>query len=319
VRHAATHTPEDALSSVGGELSSEHLPRLEFEKVLRADAAEIISAHEKAQIIHRGRNIDAAGDEVEVATRRVIRRKLPNSYYVGHGHIVDAQLNQSPQVDVVIADNSEAPILFATENGTEYFPYESVYAIGEVKSTYYRSRNDVEAFVNTVARIKSQLNREPTPPTYMGSGINMNFLHARLSANVPYRNPLFNFTILVKGGNEFRPDDLVELYASRPVKELPNIVCFLDRGVLVYGQIATGDGGQEFTLSPVPEWVPDPEPNSEERYRWVFNEFDPAVSFGNLYLTLLIHLSRSQLYSPDLMKYLHSFLSAGMGRYWTLT
>ena len=130
---------------------------LEFEKVLRADAAEIIAAREKAQIIHRGRDIDAAGDEVEVATRRVIRRKLPNSYYVGHGHIVDSELNQSPQLDVVIADNSAAPILFATENGTEYFPYEAVYAIGEIKSSYSRSRNYVETFADTVSRVKSRL------------------------------------------------------------------------------------------------------------------------------------------------------------------
>src|SRR4028118_18043 len=108
-------------ADTGETLSPGELPRLEFEKVLRADAAEIIAAGEKAQIIHRGRDIDAAGDEVEVATRRVIRRKLPSSYYVGHGHIVDAQLNQSPQLDVVIAYNSDAPILFATENRTGYY------------------------------------------------------------------------------------------------------------------------------------------------------------------------------------------------------
>ncbi len=298
-------------------MRSRTLPRLEFEKVLRADAAEIFAAREKAQIIHQGKDIDAAGDEVEMAVRRVIRRKLPNSYYVGHGHIVDSELTQSPQLDVIIADNSDAPILFATENGTEYFPYESVYAVGEVKSTYYRSRNEVEKFVNTVAHIKSKLNREPTPPTYMGSGINMDFPMARLSANVPYRNPLFSFMVFVKA-NDFRVEDVAQLYASRPVGELPNILCFLDSGVLVHLTLSMQDGGSVLILNPVPEWVKEPKLKPDERTGWFFNEHSPAVSFGHLYLTLMSHLQRTQLYSPDLMKYLQSFLNANLGRYWAL-
>ena len=242
-------------ADTGETLSPGELPRLEFEKVLRADAAEIIAAHEKAQIIHRGRDIDAAGDEVEVAARRVINRKLPTSYYVGHGHIVDSKLTQSPQLDVVIADNSDAPILFATENGTEYFPYEAVYTVGEIKSTYYKNKKHVEAFANTVARIKGQLKREPTPATYMGSDINMNFPHATLSANVPYRNPLFTFMVFVKA-NDFQPADLFKLYASRSAAELPNIVCFLDKGVILSLQVSEQDGRHHLGFNPVPEWLP---------------------------------------------------------------
>ncbi len=58
-------------------------PKFELEQVFRSDAADIL----------------AAGDEVEMAFRRVLRRKLPRSYYVRHGHIVDQELHQSPQLD----------------------------------------------------------------------------------------------------------------------------------------------------------------------------------------------------------------------------
>lgn len=91
---------------------SKRLSKLELERVLQRDAAEIVAARKKAQIIHRTQDIDIAGNEVERAVRNVIRRKLPTAYYVGHGHVVDSELVTSPQLDVIIADNTGAPILF---------------------------------------------------------------------------------------------------------------------------------------------------------------------------------------------------------------
>lgn len=302
----------------GRVLSLNGLPKLEFEKVLRADAAEIITAREKAQIIHRGNDIDAAGDEVEVAARRVIRRKLPTSYYVGHGHIVDSELTQSPQLDVVISANSDAPILFATENGTEYFPYEAVYAIGEIKSTYYRSKNDVETFTDTVARIKHGLARKQTPPTYLGGDIDPSPDRATLKAKVPYRNPLFSFMVFAES-DQFRPSDLRGLYASRPAIELPNVVCLLDKGVIMNLGFATRESGHHLMFHPNPEFNKPSDLKSDETTRWMFNELAPAASFGFLYLLLLEHLRRCQLYSPDLMAYLEKFFAASMGRYESLS
>ncbi len=80
--------------------------RSSVERVLQADAAEILGARDRARTIHRTRDIDAAGAEVEQTVREVLRRKLPAAYYVGHGHIVDEQLTTSSQMDVVIADSA---------------------------------------------------------------------------------------------------------------------------------------------------------------------------------------------------------------------
>jgi len=135
--------------------------KFELEGVFRSDAADILAAREKARIMHHGHDIRAAGDEVEIAFRKVLGRKLPSLYYVGHGHIVDEQLHESSQLDVIIANNIGTPLLFRAENGSEYFPYEGVYAIGEVKSSYDNSKRYIHAFSDTLKEIRTQLHREP--------------------------------------------------------------------------------------------------------------------------------------------------------------
>src|SRR5436305_12675023 len=89
--------------------------KFELELVFRSDAADILAAREKARIMHHGHDIHTAGDEVEITVRKVLGRKLPSLYYVGHGHIVDEQLHQSSQLDVIIANNTDAPILLRAE------------------------------------------------------------------------------------------------------------------------------------------------------------------------------------------------------------
>jgi hypothetical protein len=78
-------------------------------------------------------------------------------------------------------------------------------------------------------------------------------------------------------------------------------------------------GRHHLTMHPVPEWVPDPEPGSDEPNRWMFHELEPGASFGFLYLMVLEHLRRCRLYSPELMKYLNSFFLASFSRYEALT
>jgi len=129
------------------------LPKLEISEVLRQDVEEILNSRQKSKVIHQTKDIDASGDEVENTVRKVIRRKLPIKYYVSQGHIVDEKLNTSSQLDLIIADNTGSPVLFTTENGTEYFPYESIYSFGEIKSTYYASKKYIESFISTTKNI----------------------------------------------------------------------------------------------------------------------------------------------------------------------
>ena len=280
------------------------LRKLELEKVLLADAADIVAAREKAQIIHHTKDIGAAGDEVEQTVRNVLRRKLPTSYYIGHGHIVDKQLKTSPQLDVIIADNVGAPILFQARNGTEYFPYEAVYAIGEVKSGYYKNKQDIHTFSQTLASIRSELQRERTVLDF-GTG------ERQLTR---YGNPLFSFMIFVSS-NDFQIEHIGELYAASSLPELPNVVCFLDKGLILNG--GTSQTGRLLRVN-----LTSDEHNSfyknqprEGEDHWVFSSFDTggkllAANFGYLYFMLATHLHNCILTPPDLLTYLnHIFTS----------
>src|SRR5262245_12384225 len=198
----------------------------EINKVYQEEATQLAEARKRSKVIHGAGNIDASGDEIEVPFRDFLRRKLPFKYYVSQGHIVDKELKVSPQLDVVVADNNATPILFKGQNGTEYFPYESVYLVGEVKSTYIKSKHYISEFAGTYQSIKTALQRDATPLTYLGNGLNLG--EGLIShANVPYRNPLFSFMLFVDSGDVDEKDLRLE-YSGFSDEYLPNVVCFAD-------------------------------------------------------------------------------------------
>lgn len=285
-------------------------PKFELEQVLRGDAADILAAREKARIIHHGKDIKTAGDEVEITFRKVLRRKLPSSYFIGHGHIVDENLHTSPQFDTIIADNAGTATLLQAENGTEYFPYEGIYAIGEVKSSYENSKRHIHTFADTLVSIHSQLHREvamPEPPPYQQ----------------PYSNPLFSFMFFADAG-DFRIEQVLDLYKTRPASDLPNIVCILNKGVIV-NTVNHVEENEQQNWEPLKEVKPGmisliPAYNGNYQMRglqfhWVLmkqrdNDNSLAANFATFYYTLTQHLQNCQLTPPNLVKYLKSLFNA---------
>src|SRR4051794_28161998 len=115
-------------------------PAFRLDEVYDRDAQKLLGGRKSSRIIHSSGDIDASGDEIEEPVRDLLRRRLPSKFFVGHGHIVDQQLRVSNQFDVVIADATATPILFEGENGMQYFPWKSVYAIGEIKCSYSKRK-----------------------------------------------------------------------------------------------------------------------------------------------------------------------------------
>lgn len=74
------------------------------------------------------------GDGAEIAWVELLTSYLPGRYKVGSGKIIDCNGEESQQIDVVIYDNTYAPLLY-TESGGQYITAESVYAVFEVKPT----------------------------------------------------------------------------------------------------------------------------------------------------------------------------------------
>ena len=103
------------------------------------DVQKIKSACKQADIIREDTiNVRSAGDEVEITMRNFFKERLAPKYDVTTGHVVDHNLKVSPQLDIIIADSIKSPVLATLTDKTQHVFYETVYAIGEVKKTWYR-------------------------------------------------------------------------------------------------------------------------------------------------------------------------------------
>jgi hypothetical protein len=282
--------------------------KLPFESVLQGDAAEIVAAREKARLMHRTKDIRASGDEVEHTVRKVLRRKFSQAYYVGHGHIVDSQWLTSPQLDVIIADNNSTPVLFEGATGSEYFPYESVYAIGEVKTAYSKHESPIHTFTEKVRTIKSTLQRDTVQALQSGGSILSSIeLNERVYGS---SNPLFVFMLFVEAP-DFSIDDVRDLYSTSKATDLPNVVCFINEGVILFkkeGGWSTGENWSSFSIHPGFSDEMNLTLHARQSGRWYFNQFGSeenriGANFGFLYSVISSFLGRCTLQSPNIAKY----------------
>ena len=276
-------------------------------------ANDLIAARRKALQVHRAHDIDAAGDEVEIPVRNVIREKLPSSYYVGHGHIIDHQGNTSPQCDIVIAETGASPVFFKAENDSEFFAYESIYAIGEIRSGYYKSKKPIETWSSKVATIKNTLRRRKT--TILESitapelAVSLAFPQQTQSSHLAdfYKNPLFSFMLFVNSG-DFDAEDVSDLYKNTPLADLPNVVCLLDKCVILNTYVARNAAGDllPISMNPTPEFNAA---NPDTEHRWSCINLGPdshraGCNLATLYYMLHAHLSQCHLDRPNMTAYL---------------
>jgi len=281
--------------------------KLSLEAVLQSDAEEIASAREKGRLMHRTKDIRASGDEVEDTVRKVLRRKFSQAYYVGHGHIVDSRWLTSPQLDVIVADNNSTPILFKGATGTEYFPYESVYAVGEVKTSYAKRETPIHLFAEKVEKIRSTLERERVHSLQSGGLI---LSPSELKDIEGSSNPLFTFILFVEAA-DFSINDVRDLYSAKKAQELPNVVCFLDKGVILFkkeGSWSTGEGWSFYSIHPGFSDEINLTYQSRQSGNWYFNQFGTdenrfGANFGFLYSLLSSFVGRCILQAPNIAAY----------------
>ncbi|MBN8658765.1 MAG: hypothetical protein J0M35_00260 [Candidatus Obscuribacter phosphatis] len=125
---------------------------------LTQEARILLEARESCHDLHGMGDIDASGDEVEKPCRDFLQRWLSRRLAITHGQIVDQSLNVSDQLDVVIADKLAAPPLYTSASETQYIPFESVYAVGELKATYTLS--GVRDFCKKLRKLREDLSRK---------------------------------------------------------------------------------------------------------------------------------------------------------------
>jgi hypothetical protein len=288
------------------------LSNLDIEEIFRQDAQKIIESRKRSKLIHATSDIKASGNEVENEVRNFLQGRMPKNYYVGHGHIVDCSQVASPQFDILISDNTAIPILLRTNDSTEYFPAESLYAIGEVKSTYNKSENPIGKFCESMKLVKDCMQREVILNTAYNAEIKDDSLlrDMILCRSNKVLNAIYSFMVFVDS-EKFNIADFEDCYKKYGNKYLPNQIIFLDKGVLFYGNFS--DNSMSFERYP--------EYDENNKNRWILTplgkeEENAGNHLGFLYYNLLEHLNSSYLEPKNLMPY---FKNLFIGRKSTMT
>lgn len=270
------------------------MTKFDLLRTFASDQKRIEKALADAATLHQETDIDSAGAEVEEALREILRDRLPKFYDVTEGHIIDKMLESSPQLDVIVSDAFVGSSLLTAKDGTIHIPYEAVYAVGEVKSRYWHSKDPIGTFVAKTKEWTARLNRDLTPPGYLAHGITLG-KGLTFGEKRPYRNPLFRFLFFGNKG-DLDTRKLVKLVNDTDPKLLPCVVCIADHGLIL---CMKPGGANQVHLCP--ELVP-----ATDRM-WVFIPWG-TDTLGAFVMLLVAHLRDCVLTTPDAMSYLNAGL-----------
>ena len=273
-------------------------------EVFKADAIEIQRSRDDCRVIHET-DIRASGNQVEIKVREYFKRMLPSKYYVTNGHLIDEIGNSSGQLDIIISDGFGLPSLLTTNDGTSYIPIDSTYAIGEIKSTYYKSESYISKFITQITNIKNNLNYKEIENTfYHGFSDKTIMRDTYLGKANRILNSLFTFMFFVDSG-DFNYADIEKLLSETEAEFLPNIIVLLNNGIIFPGHLNKDDKTYFFRFYP----------EDSETTDMLFTSIPTkgnGSSEGNhlafLYLGLINHLSNSYLEPPIFNKYISNIL-----------
>lgn len=264
------------------------------------DVQKIKSACKQADII-RGdaKNVRTAGDEVEITLRNFFKEKLAPKYDVTTGHVVDHNLKVSPQLDVIIADSIKSPVLATLTDKTQHVFYETVYAIGEVKKSWYDDTL-LEKFSSTIKTIKTELERDDIGKDILECGDNQLKIKGEVTSN-PRRNMLFSFMLFAEKSVNLKK--ITNTINATPNEFLPNVIVFIEGGVVVnVNKSMLAQNKVEINL--YPELV------TKDDGEWIFIGLDEENRrLTYLYLLLLEHLKQTIVATPDIQSYTKKLIS----------
>lgn len=264
------------------------------------DVQKIKNACKQAKIIQgQAKNIRTSGDEVEITMRNFFKEKLAPKYDVTTGHVVDHNLKVSPQIDIIIADSIKSPVLVTLTDKTQHVFYETVYAIGEVKKSWYKDTLLAE-FSETIKKIKTEQERDDIEKNVLECGDNQLRIKSNVTDN-PRRNMLFSFMLFAEGTTNLKK--IKKTISETPNSFLPNVMVFMGGGVIVnVNKTLLKENRVEINL--YPELV------SEGEGEWIFIGLDEENQrLTYLYLLLLEHLKQTIVATPDIQSYTKKLIS----------
>ncbi|HMF70982.1 MAG TPA: DUF6602 domain-containing protein [Flavitalea sp.] len=273
--------------------------RFELASVYRIYSEQLQQAGGISKFLLDSSDIKSSGNEVEASLRVLLSNLLPERVNITHGHIVDKFTNVSNQQDVLIAESFFTKSLIRTLDGTEFYPFESIFAAGEVKKTWSQSK--LSDAIKSITRIKRLLKRDPISSHHLLSGSNLIRLSTSITQN-PVRNPLFTFTFSLDYDNTYNLSKIVDLYRNTPLEVLPNVSIVLNRGIFVYIDVEKLEHG-ELSIKLYPEFV-----SSEVKCQWALIQLESEANLAYLIFMLTQHINDSVLEKVSSMGYGQSMI-----------
>ena len=128
-----------------------------FRTAFSVISTEVFYDQEEKSLRHTGEY----GMYRESIVRNFLKFIVPSSLDISTGFLITSMEDVSTQCDIVIFDSGMTPLYQGGEH-QRFFPIESVFCVGEVKSTL--SKPELAAALNKLAKIKS-LSEQITNPT----------------------------------------------------------------------------------------------------------------------------------------------------------
>lgn len=174
---------------------------------------------EKNRLVHPGE----FGVYRELLIHNWLRLYIPKKYGISSGFIINSENKISTQCDIIIYDIYHTPQI-QTEENQNFFPIETVLAVGEVKSDI-NTFSDLKKFVEKLSEVKKMRSEVKKPKPYF-KPFPGNF---DLEKN-PYDNV---FTFLVC--NKFHFDPIGQKFNVNIDKiHRPNLILSLNDGLINY-------------------------------------------------------------------------------------
>ncbi|MBM4031858.1 MAG: hypothetical protein FJ291_08750 [Planctomycetes bacterium] len=196
----------------------------------RALSREMRARFEAARV--GGKHSIEKGMRVEQVLRDFLVAHLPARYGVSRGEIAAHNGQLSHQVDIVIYDALDAPLLSHTDTST-IFPAEAVYAAIEVKRVIQRS--DIDVIVENIASVKA-LPRSAIVREHEGHRLR----------SIHRENPAIFGAAFAFGGGKIKQTLVPRLHRDHsriPRSQWTDCICILDKG-LIYHFARDEESGQ---------------------------------------------------------------------------
>lgn len=217
------------------------------------------------------------GEAREEALRELLGTYLPERCGVSTGFVIDSNGYESNQIDIIVYDRMHTPV-FQIADSKQFFPCETVIAVGEVKSKI--DSQELEDAIEKITSVKT-LSRFGAP---IITGPGRNLQGEELSAH-NYRDQIFGFIFTA---DSLTKENLVSEYYNQ-IAEIqerlwPNYYCDYNNFNIGYST------GEYYSY----------DPNDAKGF---YVADDSNILFALFFTMLVQFINEAHIARPDLAKY----------------